>query len=52
MRYLCAQYRVYAIPVGDRRSKDKVEEILQNCKDFSMFYTSEYQVIIVYEKKV
>lgn len=43
MRYLCAQYRVYAIPVGDRGSKDKVEEILQNCKDFSMFYTSEYQ---------
>ncbi|XP_063435345.1 structural maintenance of chromosomes protein 5-like [Mytilus trossulus] len=46
MRYLCAQYRVHAIPVGDRRSKERVEEIVAQCPEFSMFYTidSQYQV--------
>lgn len=43
MRYLCAQYRVHTIPIGDKRSKERVKDITEKCSEFSMFYTDEYQ---------
>ncbi|KAK3096507.1 hypothetical protein FSP39_000824 [Pinctada imbricata] len=43
MRYLCAQYNLHNIPVGNRRTKERVEIIKEKCPELSRFYTDEYQ---------
>ena len=44
MRYLCAQYHVHNVPVGNRRTKECVEDIKDHCPELTRFYTDEYQV--------
>ncbi|OWF46168.1 Structural maintenance of chromosomes protein 5 [Mizuhopecten yessoensis] len=43
MRYLCAQYNVHAIPVGNRKTKDCIEDIKRDHPELRTFFTDDYQ---------
>ena len=40
MKFLCVQYKVYQIPVGDHRTKEMVDEITREAPELRCFYTS------------
>ena len=44
MKFLCVQYNVQNIPVGDRRTKDLVKRIVETRQELKCFYTYENQV--------
>ncbi|KAL3866036.1 hypothetical protein ACJMK2_043377 [Sinanodonta woodiana] len=43
MLYLCAQYRIHDIPVGDAKTKDCVNNIIQEFSKLRLFYSSYNQ---------
>ena len=44
MKFLCAQYKVFQIPVGDNRTKDMVDQITQEVPELRCFYTAANSV--------
>lgn len=43
MRYLCAQYKVHQIPVGDKTTKMNEEKVIQN-SGLTTFFTENHKV--------
>ncbi|XP_069138158.1 structural maintenance of chromosomes protein 5-like [Argopecten irradians] len=43
MRYLCAQYNVHTIPVGNRKTKDCIPDIKRDHPELRTFFTDDYQ---------
>ena len=47
MKFLCTQYKVQNIPVGDNRTKELVDRIVKEQPELSCFYTADNQVILL-----
>ncbi|XP_060572956.1 structural maintenance of chromosomes protein 5-like [Ruditapes philippinarum] len=46
MKFLCTQYKVQSIPVGDNRTKELVDKIVKEQPDLNCFYTADNQYMI------
>ncbi|XP_053393705.1 structural maintenance of chromosomes protein 5-like [Mercenaria mercenaria] len=46
MKFLCTQYKVQNIPVGDNRTKELVDKIVKEQPEMNCFYTAENQYMI------
>ncbi|KAL5004129.1 hypothetical protein ScPMuIL_017585 [Solemya velum] len=55
MRYLCAQYRVHDIPVGDKSTYDRVANVIRECPELRLFFTENHKYTVkvsVYDQNV
>ncbi|KAL4235855.1 Structural maintenance of chromosomes protein 5 [Mactra antiquata] len=43
MKFLCIQYKVHSIPVGDNKTKDNVDKIVKEHPELNCFYTTNNQ---------
>ena len=48
MKFLCRQYNVHNIPVGDNRTQDCVDNIVKEQPDLSCFFTRDTQVWVLF----
>ena len=47
LRYLCAQYHVHNIPVGDKYTRDNVESVLNELPTVRNFYAENTRVNMI-----